>query len=223
MRAYAQGSFVNRFGTTMAQPGVSAAGIPDAAITGATTVLFEAVFDFLDRTPIVMDQAWKPTDAKQPKFTKLWGAALPAGTSLPTALTPMKQSGKNVIYGSIQTIATITDDTPVAGKLICGITERKARAITTLATYFGHRMVVWGGIAGEALSSINIDFIIGSSFAVGDNKTLVSMFKAAVEVIGRRSAERILFRILYAVPEKDFGDLMEFFPANPTPAAKAKA
>src|SRR5262249_16487824 len=50
-RDYIAGKFVNRFGTVLSSPGISGEGIPDAQITGIITVFFEALFDYLERTP----------------------------------------------------------------------------------------------------------------------------------------------------------------------------
>ena len=75
-------------------------------------------------------------------------------------------------------------------------------------------------MAAEFLSTVNLGALFaGTSFAIGDNKTAVDIFKASVEVISRRTAEQVLFKIFYATPERDFGDLMEFFPPPAAPAS----
>lgn len=102
-----------------------------------------------------------------------------------------------------------------------GISDSEAQAIKTLASYFGQRMVAWNGMAAEFLSTMNLGALFaGTSFAIGDNKTAVDIFKASIEVISRRTAEQVLFKIFYATPERDFGDLMEFFPP-PAPSGNA--
>jgi hypothetical protein len=118
------------------------------------------------------------------------------------------------IFGTIRLLKTLQNDDPPA----CSITDSKAQAIKTLASYFGQRMVDWNGMAAEFLSTVNLGALFaGTSFAIGDNKTAVDIFKASVEVISR--AEQVLFKIFYATPERDFGDLMEFFPP-PAPSGK---
>ncbi|MBV8336693.1 MAG: hypothetical protein JO358_14895 [Alphaproteobacteria bacterium] len=246
-RDYIAGKFVNRFGTALSSPGISGEGIPDAEITGIITVLFEALFDYLERTPIPADINWDPRTATQaPKPAKLWGVALgssggaampaagaapasakpggaSASTPLPTALAVMKRPRPSAtspspipIFGTIRLIQTLQNDNPPA----CGITDSKAQAIKTLASYFGQRMVAWNGMAAEFLSTVNLGALFaGTSFAIGDNKTAVDIFKASVEVISRRTAEQVLFKIFYATPERDFGDLMEFFPPPAAPAS----
>lgn len=131
-RDYVAGKFVNRFGATLSSPGISSEGIPNAEITGPITVFLEALFDYLERTPIPADLKWNPRTASQPpKPTKLWGvavsgsggAAVPApgaapapakpgggsaSTPLPTALAIMKQPRPS---------ATSPTPTPVFGTI----------------------------------------------------------------------------------------------------------
>jgi hypothetical protein len=240
MREYFDGQFVNRFGTAAAKPGSSGTGISDAAVSGVATVFFEALFDYLERTPIPADVDWDPASGTAPTPKQLWGSPLKGGAGggaspLPTALAAMKQSSDDKsIYGTVRLIKVYDPTQSSPPPPGCGITASEARAIVTLSSYFGQRMVVWNGALAEFFSTINVGLFAGTSFAVGDNKTLVDVFKAIVEVIGRRSAEQLLFHIFYDAPPSTFSTLLQWFPppaaaaapavpAAPTKAAPAKA
>lgn len=69
LRKYADGSFVDRTGGKMAKPQLGA-NIGNDTITGLTTVVLEAIFDYAFETPIaiktttktVKEEAWIPVD-----------------------------------------------------------------------------------------------------------------------------------------------------------------
>jgi hypothetical protein len=222
LREYFDGKFVTHFGGTIAQGQVNEKGIPDAAIAGVTTVFFEALFDYLDSTPIAADKDWNTIPGGSSNGSvklddepdNFWGSAA-KNQARPTALAVLKSftlnGNEESLFGNVGTKKNVTDANKDSG---CGVTDEEARAISSVSTWFGNRVVIWNGAILEELASVNVGFVVGGNFAVGDNKTLVTVAKAAFEVIGRRAAEHVLYHVFYSAPRQPFEGLTEFFPVQ---------
>lgn len=224
-REYFANGFATHFGAKLSAPQQTGGNIPDAEIADAATVFLEALFDYwdgLDYTNdggggilLFADSAWPANGVELGKL-KWWGS----GSSVaPTATAVIRHdaSGKAMYNPALRVLAA--PENPPAGA--CGLTAREARATTALASWIGRRMVIVSGDILEQLSSINVGFIIaGTSIAVGDNKTLVTLAKAGMETIGRRAAERALVDFFLNVPAGSVDPLLQLFPPPGTTSPK---
>jgi hypothetical protein len=188
-KAFASGEFVDRNGTEIAKPSVNG-GINNEAITGLTTVFWEALFDFWTDIPVFVEEAKKEvikTSYRGPDegevtqvFTrKMVDVYVTDEHREPTALT------LNV---------AMTERLVAAGQP--GIDEPKAKAIKAGSNWAGKKAnALAAGIFGF-LGKINIGFVLIPGFSVGDDKTLIEIVKTSAEVSTRRGTQAALYKVL---------------------------
>jgi hypothetical protein len=162
-RAYYEGKYVDRYGTKISKPELSAT-ITDAQITAALDVLLDYVIDLADPTPVLGD---KPagSDGGAPDGVKYYpGGFDKAPTSLAAGLAPYRPLD--------------TD---------CGVTVKTVGLIKDLADAAGDRAAALGGLVAETPGGIEIGLGVLGKVSIGDNKTLSMIAKTAAARIATRA------------------------------------
>lgn len=201
LKEYASGRFVDRLGNNISKPNLSLSGISDDDIQGITTVFFEALFDsWFSDVPVFyrinnkvepkykpdpkshpdpcdetssdpcLPQKYKLEEIKLENYQRIYfDEYITNGGGEPTAIkfARVEQIGERDDEISMKDIEKIQRSSKLAGKL--------SRSLTGLAFGF--------------LNNVNVSFIIGADFAVGDSKTLMHLAQTLAEVWSRRVAE----------------------------------
>jgi hypothetical protein len=168
--AYYKGSFVDRFGTKLAKPGISRT-ISDAEIASAIKVMWELVFDYTLHTPV-----WKSGTTYYPGAT----------TEVPTAV-----AAKLIVAQDL-----LAD----ADSKHCGITALKAEAIEYLSNAAADRAAALGGLVGGSFGGFHFGFGVMGKLSIGDNQMLQAVVKMSLSETAGRAAEEASYRALYWIP-----------------------
>lgn len=202
LKEYASGKFVDRRGVKLDPPEFEG-GIGNKTIGGLATVFFEALFDSaMQDLPVFKDpkdtesfsplyEAKKRADGQQeqlPDGTPLWQIQ---GYSREVSVNYATEDGLAPtwlkIKGAGDPVALVPDGT-------AGITKRELKVIRFGSNLAGKKVKAVTGVLFEFLSNINIQFVLGADFAIGDNETLAELVKTLSEVSSRRTAEYLLYR-----------------------------
>lgn len=173
-RAYLKGKFVTRTGKTLAKAEIKN-GIGNDALTGALTVFLEVLHDVYLKTPVLVAEA-----AAENKAAPADGKA--SGKIYYPGVNDKKPTGAELGYVDLISVA--------ADSRACGVTKREAEAIAFLSGLAGEKSAILSGLAIEAFGGLELSFVVGGHFSVGDNKTLAELTKAFFESLSRRTAER---------------------------------
>ena len=197
LRAYGSGSFIDRFGNNISKPTLSLSGVSDDDIQGLTTVFFEALFDCASKVPVfyIVDSKVNPlySSSKNPnpkpgdKDDNLsvtyqrtyFKAYITNGGDIPSAIT------ENVAKDQLALLEN-PDGTAGSGP---GVYKNEAKKIQQIAKLAGKLSRSLTGLAFGFLNNVNVSFVIGADFAVGDNKTLMHLAQTLAETWSRRVAE----------------------------------
>lgn len=208
LKAYASGKFIDRLGNNISKPELSLSGISDDDIQGIATVFLEAFFDsWFESAPMfyevnnkvepeycaldfIEDDLTKPCkntlsdNLKLRKFyRKYYDTYITNGSGKPTA-AEFKESRLVDDQVTKEDVENFQQISKLAGKM--------SRSLTGLGFGF--------------LNNVNVSFIIGADFAVGDNKTLMHLAQTLAEVSSRRVAEYGAWKKKLADPKLDLTD-----------------
>ena len=152
--AFVRGKFVTRRGVVLSQPRISSAGINNATVTAFIQVLVEAALDQITEVPCY-------ADARQ---TLRW---LNSGGRQPTFLIATGSAG-----------VRFTTDASVDG-----VSLEEVEMMNYLASSAASRADILSDTIARRLSNVEISFVLGSDFAVGDDETLVSVTNMFVDAM----------------------------------------
>jgi hypothetical protein len=176
---YYKNAYIDRFGTPVLGPN-SLQTISDNEIAGTVTVFLELIMDYAFQTPIWIDST-----------NKIY---LPGSGTV--AKPPTAVGGKLVPIAPL--LASATD----AETETCGITVLKAQAIQYVAQTAGSRASALGGTVGGSFGGISVGLGVLGKFSLGDNKTLQTLAKTALQVTVARAGEEASYRTLYWIGYK---------------------
>ncbi|MEQ8710704.1 MAG: hypothetical protein RIC36_17105 [Rhodospirillales bacterium] len=168
-RHYIRGEFVTRFGKKLAKPDISQ-GVDNATLDAVLTIFLEALGDLKFKTPVI-----KSEKEGKPFY-------FPGQSKLePTA-------AKLMIIDVVD-VATETN--------VCGVTEKEAEAISWLASLAEDKSSIVSAMAIESLGGLELSFVIGGHFSIGDNKTLASVVKTFIGTSSRYIAEYGSYKLFW--------------------------
>ncbi len=168
-RHYIRGEFVTRFGKKLGKPDISE-GVDNATLSAVLTVFLEALGDLKFKTPII-----KGTKENKPFY-------FPGQSKLEPTAAKLR-------VVDVVDVATKTD--------VCGVTEKEAEAISWLANLAEDKSSIISAMAIESLGGLELSFIIGGHFSIGDNKTLASVVKTFIGTSSRYIAEYGSYRLFW--------------------------
>ena len=185
---------------------LAALGISDDDIQGLTTVFFEALFDCASKVPVFYSVNNKVTPNYFPEAN--WEAVTEEcknEMTLPKCEENVTIQYKRTYFkdyitsgGEIPTAITLkfAKDQAVLlkGASGPGIDEVEAERIQQAAKLGGKFSRSLTGLAFGFLNNVNVSFVIGADFAVGDNKTLMHLAQTLAETWSRRVAEYIAWQ-----------------------------
>lgn len=190
---YFKGNYYDRFGNNIPAPAVSTT-LGDSEIAGTMTVLVDLIMDYVLRTPVWVDKTPSPT-AYFP------GGAGSTGTkNQPTVLSAFPE------------LATPLVAEPAKGGTGCGITELKTEAIHYIAVSAGNRASLLVGAVGGSFGGIDIGLGVLGKVSIGDNKTLQTLAKTALQIAFTHIGESASSKVLLVLP--NIGGPKPTVPAN---------
>lgn len=218
-KALANGKFVDRRGQQLAKLEYSD-GIGSEALGELVTVFFEALFDHalceelplyyeIGEGTVVLEPLFHPVtvvggsyvvDTDPAKVQDLGGP----GDARSDVLMPayvrrsVKIGEKTYLLADGKTptavVAKIVQQVDIVGNPD-GITEEQLEAIRTISNFAGQRAKGASGLVFGFLGKIDVSFVLGAGFSVGDNKTLQELVTAVAEVASRRVSEWAAYSI----------------------------
>ncbi len=194
-KAYGSGDFIDRDGTNLSKPDVSS-GVSDDDIQGIATVFFEAMYDCVYADMPVfckLGQKVESRDSKGQITNPKIGDEEPATRTYIRVYYAeyLTEKGAEPTAVSAGFAAPARVDT--AGT---GVTSNEAKAIRRIGKIAGRQAKSLTGTLFGLLSNINVSFVVGADFAVGDNDTLLHLVETFTEVSARRSAEYMAYGAL---------------------------
>jgi hypothetical protein len=177
--AWVDGSFVDRNGKQYSEPHLKDT-IPNDVIAAPLALFLEAFFDLKLNYPILVGG-----DESDPIY-------YPAGNkNRPTAATLQIEN-----VPVIPTVGIVDEDTH------CGITRREAKAIGFASKLAASSSAMGSGLVLEAFGDVEIAFVIGGNFSVGDSETFATLVKTLFEAVSRRVTEREMYDLFYTYPTR---------------------
>ncbi|MGB8629632.1 MAG: hypothetical protein WCD69_09600 [Xanthobacteraceae bacterium] len=169
--AYFDGKYYDRFGNKIPAPAISTT-LGDTEIAGTVTVLVDLVMDFILQTPVWVDSSGKyyPGD----------------GTNQPTALVAFPDLKQSLLAES--------------AAQQCGITPLKTEAIQYVATSAGNRASLLVGTVGGSFGGIEVGLGVLGKISIGDNKTVSTLAKTALQIAFNHLGEDASYRVLRWIP-----------------------
>ena len=160
--AYTAGKFVDRTGARFGKPEVKS-GIGNDTIVGFTSVVLAAIKDHIYPIPVYYKE---DSDGKRVYFN--------AAKTEPTFAAVNKEKNSLVIK-----IDGGQDD----------ISEEELQVIQFVSKVAGEQSGVISGMVFRLLSDVQVSFVVGGSFAVGDNETLAKVVDVFFSISARRLTE----------------------------------
>ncbi|QOJ20186.1 MAG: hypothetical protein HRU77_05435 [Gammaproteobacteria bacterium] len=193
LKKYGSGEFVDRQGINISKPKITSSGISDEDIQGLATVFFEALFDAWLGTPVFYTLQYKVEPVYHPEadISKKPGE-IQNGISI--------KEYKRIYFSEY---FANSEDEPTANKFVTNleikdqeINKEEAKCIKRVSKIAGKQSKALTGITLGFLSNVNISFILGADFAIGDNKTLMHLVQTVAEVTSRRWVEHATWKVL---------------------------
>lgn len=184
-RAYIKGEFVTRFGVKLAKPDIGKT-IGNEMLSNTLAVFLEAVSDLSLHTPVLQSEDGK-------KFYPGQNDKQPTAAVL-----------------KIVDVEKISSDSSA-----CGITDKEAEAISWLANLAEEKSAIVSGLVLESFSGIELSFVLGGHFAIGDNQTLAALTKTFAGTSSKYLAEYAAYQFFWhfaytlaAQPRSQSGDVV---------------
>lgn len=196
LKAYGSGEFVDRQGVNISKPKITSSGISDEDIQGLATVFFEALFDAWLGTPVfyTLNSKVEPVYSDKEDISKNPGDIVSG-----IGIKEYKRTYFSEYFAN-------SEDEPTANKFVRKIkikedddreiNKDEAKCIQRVSKVAGKQSKALTGITLGLLSNINISFILGADFAIGDNKTLMHLAQTFAEVASRRWTEHATWQVL---------------------------
>lgn len=201
LKKYGSGEFVDRYGNSISKPKITSGGISDEDIQGLATVFFEAIFDAWITPPVYytvghkVEQLFKPkelpcTKNKEPNCKE-------EGSEQPVTPDYSRKYFKEYITSGGEEPTSIASEY-VKSELVDDqdISAENAKCIQQVTKLAGKGSRSLTGLGLGFLSNVNISFILGADFGIGDNKTLMHLVQTFAEVSTRRVAEIAAWEVL---------------------------
>lgn len=197
LREYTGGNFVDHSGGKMGKPQVSGAGIGNETIVGLMTVLLEAVMDYALIVPVFFSE-------EVDKYTPV-PVADPHREDYYVYLYKKEKDKMKVFFTAENrkpTLASYAEAFHKEGDYLkqigpgSKITENELKAIQFVASLSGEQSKALSGLLFRFFGDVEVSFVVGGHFSVGDNDTLARMIEAIVETVSRRVAEKFAYEIL---------------------------
>jgi hypothetical protein len=190
--AFYKGTFVDRMGTKVSPPTLSAT-ITDAEITNAEIVLLEFLIDAIDPTPVFGDTDLTGKTTIPTGITFYPGGA---GTTAPTVLTKTFATNPK-IYAYLPTPPTQpAPPAPPISNTLCGITTDNVWVLRDLASGSGDEAGAVGGLVANTVGGVSLGLGAAGNISIGDNQTLSVLVKTAASRIAMRATLASSYRIL---------------------------
>ena len=175
--AYYEGKFVDRFGKSVQKPQLPdlksslqnlkpvTLTITDADIAAAESVLLEFLFDAVDPTPVLGDAVDASSVTDKTKF-------YPGGTS----------DSRPTVFGTSLSHYMQIHDTG------CGVTTKNIDTLVDIANAAGDRAAAIGGLSFNSVGGVGVSLGVFGKLSLGDNQTLSTMAKEAIQRFAMRLA-----------------------------------
>jgi|GEM_PF-6200480 len=196
LKKYGSGEFVDRQGINISKPKITSSGISDEDIQGLATVFFEALFDAWLGTPVFYTLQYKVEPVFYPEADI---SKEPGDTQNGISIKEYKRTYFSEYFAN-------SEDEPTSNKFVRKIkikeddnqeiNKDEAKCIIRVSKVAGKQSKALTGITLGFLSNVNISFILGADFAIGDNKTLMHLVQTVAEVTSRRWAEHATWKVL---------------------------
>lgn len=189
LRAYVNGSFVDRAGVKYSKPKLSKDGVDNDTITGLITVVLEAVFDAQFQTPVyaksatadVFKEVTKPVPAS-------WG--LPGKDLYIKVFEKSSQTTESYFTADNAKPTALAFDASikaaVADDKAPGVDAKELKATMTVTKLSGEQSKAISGLLIRSFGGLTAEFVIGGEFSVGDNESLAKVVEAVVATTARR-------------------------------------
>ncbi|MBL9000955.1 MAG: hypothetical protein JNK25_07450 [Phycisphaerae bacterium] len=193
IKAWTAGSFVDREGNALDKP-VFKGGVSNEAINGLATIVMEAVFDYAyhdlpvfggTKTQYNITQKYVPAEPHTGAVTLEYERSASVKTVYAT------KDGAAPTRMSISPKPALRLDAADPG-----ITEGDVKIIRTVSSFAGKQAASLSGAIWETFGSVNVSFVIGADFSVGDNDTLSELVATIFSVSARRISERAAYVLL---------------------------
>lgn len=198
LKKYGSGEFVDRQGINISKPKITSSGISDEDIQGLATVFFEALFDAWLGTPVFYTLQYKEEPVYHPK-ANISKNKKPGDIDNGISIKEYKRAYFAEYFAN-------SEDEPTANKFVKAtqieendnqeINKEEAKCIKRASKVAGKQSKALTGITLGFLSNVNISFILGVDFAIGDNKTLMHLVQTVAEVTSRRWVEHATWKVL---------------------------
>jgi hypothetical protein len=233
-KALANGKYVDRRGQQLAKLKYSD-GIGNETLGELVTVFFEALCDHalfddlplyyqreagtVELTPMYHPVVRRPdgsytVDNSAELVQDLGGYDDPRPALVSPAFFQrrLKPGGKTYLLtdGKVPTAvaAKIVREVDLAGNPD-GVTEEQLRAIRTVSNFAGQRAKGASSLVFGFLGKIDVSFVLGAGFSVGDNKTLQELVAAVAEVASRRLSEWAAYSVAHRSNQQDPAEIRD--------------
>ncbi|MBM3601663.1 MAG: hypothetical protein FJX35_26000 [Alphaproteobacteria bacterium] len=209
LTAYFIGRYVDRGGHKYGAPDIKT-GLSNEVLSQILQIFFDATVDAGAAARVLVS-----SDAK--KFYPAGGA------DKPTLLVVFDRKKFDCGARCIKVEDDPADGSPAPkGKM----TVAKAKAVGAIAQIAEKKTALLSGMLGELFGGVDVGFVLGGRFAVGDNKTLVEMAKRVLAAASHHYAEEKAYAFLLNHsfdPDSDLGFLLQFILQLETEAKKKQA
>lgn len=201
LKKYGSGEFVDRYGNSISKPKITSSGISDEDIQGLATVFFEAIFDAWVTPPVYYNVGHKVEQSFKPKEQPCKKIKEPdckeEGSEESVTLDYSRKYFEEYITSGGEKPTSIASEY-VKSELVDDqdISADNAKCIQQVTKLAGKGSRSLTGLAFGFLSNVNISFIAGADFGIGDNKTLMHLVQTFAEVSTRRVAEYAAWKVL---------------------------
>jgi hypothetical protein len=179
-KAYINGNFIDRFGVQLEKPEIKTS-IGNDVISAALLVFLEAVADLKLKTPVFF---------KDEGGEKIY---FPSGKGEPPSAVVIEIDEETVVK-----LIEVSHDSST-----CGVTEKEAKAIAFVANLAGDQSATLSKLVLEAFGDVQVAFVVGGHFSVGDNETLATLVTTFFETVSRRGTERLAYEFFWQSPYRD--------------------
>lgn len=203
LNQYVRGDFVDRMGARYSRPNLGLSGVDNESIVGIVTATLEALYDHSFALPVY----YTHREAFEPEFKK----------SEDEDPDLYRQVFRKVLQrdyfntaGRIPTSVGFDDNArPVATGGRRGITESEVRAVQFVAGLSEEQSKALSGLLLRLFGDIEVSFVVGGHFSVGDNDTLARLAETVVGVSARRATEAAAYKFFEEYTSGTDGKLQE--------------
>jgi hypothetical protein len=200
LKAYFNGSFVDRSGNIISKPTITGSGVSNATVAGLLNVFLEAFYDYAlsNKSPVL---------AQKDKVVTYIPMYLADATDPSLFVQKFKQSKVNDWFTYKNNQPTAADFVPIEEVSDDGlITPQKARLIRFISNIAGEKSKALSGIIFRAFGSIDVGLVVFGKFNIGDNEILATLLDTTFEVSSRRLIELAVYQFFEKKVDQMFRD-----------------